>query len=112
MPSGVTAEWRIMKRMKNQQITALLLALALALAGCAGSGTAAQSAAGSTTGAAAAAVENSDSVADVQEEDSGSQNTGSAPRKKDPGSSGSLSVRAGSTFLRFRRCLPPPRRLT
>ena len=84
MPSGGTAEWRIMKRMKNQQITALLLALALALAGCAGSGTAAQSAAGSTTGAAAAAVENSDSVADVQEEDSGSQNTGSAPRKTDP----------------------------
>ena len=73
MPSGGTAEWRIMKRMKNQQITALLLALALALAGCAGSGTAAQSAAGSTTGAAAAAVENSDSVADVQEEDSEGQ---------------------------------------
>ena len=84
MPSGGTAEWRIMKRMKNQQITALLLALALALAGCAGSGTAAQSAEGSTTGAAAAAVENSDSVADVQEEASGSQNTGSAPKKTDP----------------------------
>ena len=84
MLSGGTAEWRIMKRMRNQQITALLLALALALAGCAGSGTAAESAAGSTTGAAAAAVENTDSVTDGQEEASGSQNTGSAPKKTDP----------------------------
>ena len=84
MPSGGTAEWRIMKRMKNQQITALLLALALALAGCAGSGTAAESAAGSTTGAAAAAVENTDAVTDGQEEASDSQNTGSAPKKADP----------------------------
>ena len=84
MLSGGTAEWRIMKRMRNQQITALLLALALALAGCAGSGTAAESAAGSTTGAAAAAVENTDAVTDGQEEASGSQNTGSAPKKTDP----------------------------
>ena len=84
MLSGGTAEWRIMKRMRNQQITALLLALALALAGCAGSGTAAESAAGITTGAAAAAVENTDAVTDGQEEASGSQNTGSAPKKTDP----------------------------
>ncbi len=84
MPSGETAEWRIMKRMKNQQITAFLLALALALAGCAGSGTAAESAAGSTTGAAAAAVENTDAVTDGQEEASDSQNTGSTPKKTDP----------------------------